>query len=604
MARLGISRSVALLLEEREEDATHSERYVDLALAVVVADVDGSGPEPRWVAGTDEELVELGGRWDRQEKRWADQPHTRRAVVRVPRGSDQEQPARWICEWFRRWVVGGTGPHWDERGVMLGGRAEAIEFVRAWTLMLYGGRRGGKTTLSVLALLMMAVAFPGSRDFAISPTQAETDELEQELVRMTPRTWARVHSQGAGKALQYRFASGSRIIFISGHKPRGLKRGRMDIVLYNEAQDQHHAGYKRLRGAIVDKAGLVILACNPPDAAIGRWVEELYERARAQEVDRTTRVRVAQLFRLVGKHNPFVSAESLADMRAELDDVSARRDVDGEMGIAIGDVVWHAFSATESVRPVPSHFFDVTAEVTKREFGYACGYIVGMDFQKTPAMVAIVIKVFRDPEDPKQEDLLWVVDEVFVDKGDEYQLCDALENEPRWTIGGKHPSECYRGWPVPEEDSDEPRRCLVVMDASGFFQDGAHSGTKINKRTSSLMLKARKWELLFHPQKGSERNPEIVERCKVTNRLLKAANVDGTPGRRRLFFVPKVLRTIEAMKLWELRNGAPYRSSPFAHASDGVSYPVFRLFGKPKKTRSDSGYSSVAKIEDPLKGWS
>lgn len=600
MARLGISRSVEILLEARDDDeSASSERYVDLVLAVCVADVDTSGAEPRWIPGTDEELVELGGRWDRQEKRWSHQPHTRRAVVRVPRGSDQEQPARWLGEWFRRWIGGGTGPHWAERGVMLGGREEAIEFIRAWVLMLYGGRRGGKTTLAVLALLMMSVCFPGARAYAISPTQAETDELEQELVRMAPRHWYRIHSMGAGKSLQYRFAHGSRVLYISGHKPRGLKRGRMDIALYNEAQDQYHAGYKRLRGAIVDKAGLVILACNPPDAPIGRWVEELFERARAQDSDRKTRTRMAQAFKLVGKHNPFVSQESLADMREEMSDVDARREVDGEMGIAIGDVVWHAFSSTESVREVPPNLVDVTAEVTQREFGAACGYIVGMDFQKTPAMVAILIKVFRDPEDVQQELLLWVVDEVLVEKGDEYQLCDALEGERRWTRTGKHESETYRGWAVPEEDREEPRRCAVVMDASGFFQDGAHNRGK----TSDLALKTRGWKLLFAPHKGSDRNPDILERCKVTNRLLKAADSpDGKVlGRRRLFFVPTVLKTIEAMKLWELRNGIPYRQSVYAHVSDGVSYPVFRLFGKPKQ-KASGGYVSVAKISNPLDG--
>ena len=598
MARLGIGRSVALLLEEREEDATHSERYVDLALAVVVADVDDSGTEPRWLDGTDEELAELGGRWDRQEKRWADTPHTRRAVVRIPRGSDQEQPARWICEWFRRWGHGGKGDHWHQRGTMLSGRAEAIEFRRAWTLMLIGGRRAGKTTLSMLALLMMAVAFPGARAYAISPTQAETDELEQELVRMTPRAWARAHSQGAGKSLQYRFANGARVIFISGHKPRGLKRGRMDIALYNEAQDQHHAGYKRLRGAIIDKAGLVVLACNPPDAPVGRWVEEMYERARAQAIDKATRVLLAQLFHLHGKHNPFVSAESLADMRAELDDVSARREVDGEMGIALGDVVWHAFSATESVRAVPRHFVDVTAEVTRREFGAPGGYIVGMDFQQTPSMVAAVLKIFIDPDDEKREELPWVVDEVVLDKADEYQLIDALESQPRWTVEGPHPMETYRGWAVPDEDRDEPRRCAVVMDASGFFQDGAHNKGK----TSDLALRARKWTWLYPPHKGSDRNPDIVERCKVTNRLLKAADSDEgrVLGRRRLFFVPSALQVIESMKQWELRNGVPYRRSPYAHVSDGVSYPVFRIYGKPKPSRPrGSGYVSVARIEDP-----
>jgi hypothetical protein len=254
------------------------------------------------------------------------------------------------------------------------------------------------------------------------------------------------------------------------------------------------------------------------------------------------------------------------------------------------------------VRAVPAHYVDITAEVTQREFGGAAGYILGEDFQQTPAMVAVVLKIFVDPDDEKREELPFVVDVVVLDKSDEYQLCDALESKPRWTREGPHPTETYRGWAVPEEDREEPRRCVVVMDASGFSQDGAHNKGK----TSDLALRARKWTWLYPPHKGSDRNPDILERCKVTNRLLKAADSDDGKvlGRRRLFFVPTVLEVIQAMKMWELRNGVPYRRSPYAHVSDGVSYPIFRLYGKPRvKKTSGSGYSSVAKISNPLAGF-
>lgn len=585
--QIGLRRSVEILLDHEQQRATG--RYVDLCISLRICDVDTSGPEAVYKPETDEEILFIGGRWDRKRKRWSAAVPERGRVLRIPRGSDQEQPARWIAEWLRRLAKGSKGLHWQEIGVMLGGRVEPIEFRRAWTLLLVGGRRGGKTHLAVVALVLLCVMIPGTKAIAVSPTQAETDELEQAARSLLPRQWFTVRGQGAGKDLQFKFANGSRILFVSGHKPRGLKRGRIDIALYNEAQLQYQAGWKHLRGAIVDSGGLVINSANPPDEPIGKWVEDQWERARAMQVDRKTRTLAIQAFHIIGKHNPFVTHEALEDMRAELDEVSARKEIDGEMGVPIGDVVWHAFSASKSVREVPRHFVDITAEVSRQRLGWAAGYLVGMDFQLDPAMCASIIKLYQDPDDDSKETLVWVVDEVVVEKADEYDLCDALEMRPRWTIDGPDESDCYRGWSDPNDK--EPRQCVCIIDASGFTQDGAHN----RGRTSEMALRARRWHNLLPPHAGSDRNPDISERVKVTNTRMKLADVAGVVGRRRMFFVPTVRRTIEAMLNWERKNGVPNRKSPYAHISDSVSYPVFRLFGKPR-IRKQSSYSSVSRI--------
>lgn len=591
MPGLTLARSVAILREHRERT---SARHVDLAISLRVCDVDTSGPDPRWLTDTDEELVEVGGRWDRRRKRWigaARELH----ILRVPRGSDQEQPARWLAEWFRRHARGPRGAHWDAKTTIPGRDAAArwgravpgrisVEFRRVWTLMLVGGRRGGKSHLAVVALVLMMVLCPRSIVWAISPTQEETDELEQAARSMLPRAWY-TEPPLPGKALQFKLANGSRLLFLSGHKPRSLKRGRCDLAVLNESQNMYRATWRQLRGAIADRAGLVILPCNPPDEAIGKWIEEVYALIRAGRI-------AAEAFHLVAKGNPFVTEEALEEMRREVDDVTAAREVDGKMGIPLGDTVFHAWSAAESIREVPAGWKDVTAEVARQHLGRAAGYIVGMDFQLQPHEAAAVLKFFEDPAEPGVP-IPWVVDGVLVEDANEDQLLDALERLERWTPAGRVAGQCYRGWIEPTDDKAAPVHCAVVMDASAWWQDSEHNPGKQSDR----ILTARRWTFCYRPQKDSDRNPNVAERCKVTNARLKEADKeDGTPGRRRMFSCPHNLEINTAMAQWENHKitGQPNRRSKFAHACDAVSYPVYRVFGKPKP-RSSGEYRGAGR---------
>jgi hypothetical protein len=346
-----------------------------------------------------------------------------------------------------------------------------------------------------------------------------------------------------------------------------LKRGRVDFALYNEAQDMTKEGWIQVRGAIADQGGLVLLACNPPRAEIGRWIEDVYEQARAEK-------NYVTAFPVNARHNPFIEYAALTSMEADInDEVTYRREVLGEF-MPIGDIVFHAWSDAESVADVPAHFDDITAEFTHKHLGKAFGYIIGMDFQKTPHMVASIAKVFVDPADPDRNPIYWLVDEVVVDDADENELLDAIEATPRWRQHGQRvESDCYHPQPDPDA-AGPPTHCAVVMDASGFFQDGEHKAN----RTSEKWLRARGWTWLYYPQIDSKRNPDIVERCKAANARLKAAN-----GKRRLFSSRHLLHTNRAMRSWENRTGTPYRNSPYAHVCDAVSYPVFRFWGRPKR---------------------
>jgi len=556
-----LTEYVALRAEAEQAD---SERYVDIAIRLIVSDVDTTGTWPRYLPETDEELIEVGGRWDRQRRCWSGEARAT-VDIRVPRGSDQEAPARYLAEWFRLYAEGPRGKHWTAAKLERG-------FRRVYTIMLVGGRRAGKSLLAIAALRMFAVAFPGAIAWAISPTSDRNEEVLAELRAGLARVWYRPERSKTDKALTFVLANGSRIRCVSGYKPAALRQGRCDLALYNEAQDMSRAGWRRLRGAIADRGGMVLLACNPPDAEIGRWIESVYDLARAEKIE-------AAAYDFTAQGNPFADFDVLRSMALEEDDPKEyEREVLGKF-VPIGNVAYHAWSDAESVlNEVPANWVDVTREVTRTTFGREFTTLVGMDFQRTPHMVAIPRRYYRSAAFPG--DVFEVItDEIVVADANEDDLVDSLEArrpeilEGRWEPSGRAIGAGY-----------DPALTAIVMDASGFFQDGAHNTGK----TSDETLKRRGWRWLYRPQRESDRNPDIVERKKVTNARLKNA-----AGKRRLFVLSHCVRTIRAMRSLELVNGVPKKRSDFAHICDAVDYPTFRLFARPGPARRQITYDRI-----------
>ncbi len=482
--------------------------------------------------------------------------------MRFHRG--QEPAARWFVGWLERFV-----------------RNDWTNYKRAWSALLIGGRRSGKTHIACAAMVIFAVLNPGALLWAISPTLETGDELDQGFRSLLPRGWYTRRQAKTGRSTTFRLANGSRILLKSAVKPQRLKAGRVDLALLNEAQELQQLAYIKLRAAIADRGGIVLLTANPPDTPGGRWVEEHYLSARAGQIE-------AEVFELDPRANPWINYAALASIGAEIDVKTFERDVLG-LFAPIGDVVFHAWDPRENWINPPPDLVDCTAELTRRELGRAAGYVVGQDYQRTPAMVGIVMQMFRDPADPSGEVLLWVVDEAVVDDSNEDELLDVLESTPRWRPGDGAPAtrgatHGYRGAAEPTDVKDRPVHCTVIADASGFFQDGAHNQGK----TSDRWLAARGWTNMHRPQKDSDKNPAILERMKAGNARLKSAD-----GKRRLFVARHCVRTAEALRLYELKNGFPNRRSQYAHIADAVTYVVYRFFGRPKVKAGKQEYRGL-----------
>lgn len=560
------------------------EPLCDMQISLRIADfiIDDHG-EARMVAGSDEVIMEVGGVWDGGAGAWAAQDAARYQVIRVPRGSDQEKPARELAKWLSLYVQGKSGKHWDRAMLR-----------RYYTMLLLGGRRAGKSHIAVVALTMFCFLKPSALAWAVSPTINETDEIIEAIKTIAPARCYRLRPIPTTKAKAFEFVNGSRLVMMSAHVPDALKRGKVDMVLYNEGQKMHRKGWIQIRGAVGDNAGLVIIAANPPDREIGFWIEELW--------DQTVSGKIACVgFRITAENNPFIVISSLHEMQNEMSDRDYRREILGEIG-PIGDVAFHAFSSA-NVRAVPKHFVDVTTIITATKMPRRCAYIGGMDFQKDPHMVCVVGKFFADPLDPERRENLWIVDEFICNDANEEELVDAIENCEAWHCDRDDALGAARTMRASVDDADEgqvvyytgstkdPNHVGVVADASAWWQDGAHTkGKKSDKR-----LIARDWRNLAKPQRESDRNPEVSERVKITNALLcTRAKV------RRLFISPHCVETIKGLRTCPRKNGSMDRNSKYAHVCDGVSYIVYRFYGKAKIKKNSPEYIPV-KITK--KGW-
>lgn len=466
---------------------------------------------------TEEDILSAGGRWDRRGKCF-DGESDKAVVLHLHDG--QLEAARWFRAWLAGYLSGKHGP----------------ETERVWSVLFAGGRRGGKSDLAVKILAAFAVAAAGSNIWAVSPAQAETQELADVLAAVLPGAW---YTYRDDPHWRYTLANGSRIWLRSGHKPETLKRGRADLVLLNEAQRFPQRAYATVRPPTADTGGLVLLAANPPEDPIGDWLMDFYDDAKAGR-------RRSRLFEFDPRRNPTVTRESLEDLEHEVDDRTFRREILGEF-IPTGDRVLYAWSSRLHVQPAPAPDANVTAQFTQRHFGAPASAVVGMDFQLSPFMAAVVFRAFTDPDHPTAASpALWAVDEVVVEHGNEDDLVDELEQ---------------RGY--------DGKSTVVVADASGEWQDAERT----RGRGSFDMLRKREWRRVYPPDDKSRKNPLIAERVAVTNARLRTAD-----GKIHVYSVPANAQLNRALREWENKHGRPNRSSPHAHLSDAFSYPLWRFF--------------------------
>lgn len=471
-------------------------------------------------------ILQVGGRWDREDREWVDDGKER-TIIRVHPG--QYEAAYFFAEWLPYYVA----------GVPVGERPGRLRDVSV--MFGVGGRGGGKSTWGVIGALCMAVAVRDRIVWLISPTEDRTTELQRAFEDRADPDWY----EWLRSDLTYYLANGSRLKCLSGYDPETLKQGRVDFWVLNEAQMFAKRAYMMVRPRLADTSGLGFIAANPPESEAGQWVLEFDELLLANELPGMRR------FEFDYTRAPTVDRRALETMRAELSADDYAREIEGKM-IPVGDFVfsdWSAVGAHGNVRPLPQLGTEITARECQRVFGRPFARVVSFDFQLTPYMAATSMRIWEDPEDPLEALSWWC--QSFTVVGLEEDLCDALEG------AGFQPDET-----------------AAVCDASGDWQDAERT----KGRSSFDRLRKRGWRNLYKPVSGSEKNPEIVERVKCAK-----ARIRSGEGKRRAFSTPDNVQLNHAMKLWENRHGVPFRRSRHAHLCDTATYLICRFW--PRRTQ-------------------
>lgn len=510
--------------------STHErrEQFCDLQLRWVLQDARGK------VQPDAPTLLQVGGRWDRLAKRYVADAD-RSMVLGLHPG--QVPAARWLAGWFEAKARGELVREEDGRAI--------------FSLLLHGGRRAGKTDLAAKAGLSYAIMRPRSWVWLVSENIPKTEELLEAVKQWMPSAW---FTELGAPHYTLTLANGSVIWFRSAHKPQSLKRGRCDFAVLNEGQNMAEEAYAIVRAATADNGGLTIPACNPPDMAVGFWVEKFFEQARAKK-------RAAREFHLDAELNPHVNLESLAAMREEVDERTYRREILGEF-LPRTDVVFYAWGngPDGNVREVPDLAVDITRQFTKRHLGWEFDAVLGLDFQRIPYPCAVELRFYRDPDDPDGLPLVWAWDYTVAENGDEYDLSAALY---------------AKGY--------DPKRVALIPDASGSFQQIERDPKKQRRPGGSYsILRELGWQHIYKPDEKMEKNPLILDRCRATNTMIRTAE-----QKRRLFSRPENIELNEAILRWENRGGVPYRRSIYAHLCDAISYPICRFF--PHRSRKNAG---------------
>lgn len=415
---------------------------------------------------TGEELLRVGGRWDRRAKTYIDPDPSDLSAVAIEVNDNQVA----VVLAFRRWL--------DAR--INGGP-------RVRLLVTGGNRRGGKSWIVTALAVATSVALPGAIVWLVSPTLEKRDELERYVREHAPQGWR----QYKARELRFIFETGANIKNVTGDDAEALKRGEADLVVLNEPQQVASEVFTNAAPALIDNGGLMLLAGNPAQKRKGVWFTRLWKLVESGRYPH------GEVHRLDRRDNPDVDQQAgkeIGELLEAVNPQAARADDRGEF-IEPGSFAYaEHFDETRNTAPeFPQLAIPLTAQII-RSRGVVGPFdtLVGADFQHWPGNAGVQVEAIGDPKAPT-----WYVRRTLLREHDEdYFLDDACE--------------------IWERD-----RTLFIGDASGTWQDAAH----VKGRTSFDKFRARKWRIEPPRTKRTDRgrfpaNPSREDRINLVCRLL------------------------------------------------------------------------------------
>lgn len=526
-------------------------------------------------------ILSVGGRWDRRLQEYDGEATD--VVTRTVHGDDTRGQLATI-RWFHGWLCVHAGRRDTPPAISAEEVEDALaegdhldrEHVRpddeAYSAMLAGGRRGGKTWIACLLCAIYAVQFPGAIVWIVNPTDRKHDEVRRYMADNLELSWiARETSQG------WELINGSAIMLKSayaGTDPDAIKEGEAHLVLINEGQKVHERVYVVARGATVDSSGLVLVCANPPVQAKDQpWVTDFALAAQRRR-------RQAVYAHFSPLDNPHINRRSLLALRREVDLRTFRIEVLGEFLAAQNAVAYNwerSIDGNERSMPADAATWRDVTTAFLSAIGLGDGHtdIAGMDFQVIPWMGGPIYRLYAPADQPMTltNVVMWGVDEVVI-QGDELEWCALAQ----------------------EHDLD-PRTTLIIGDGTGEYQHSRRGSVDApppewHGKGSFDMIRMGGFPHIIRPDPRIHRNnPHVVDRVRAMTSLIETADHN-----RRLFLDPdRCPKTVKAIREWPTTNGRPSRTHEAAHLGDGASYPIVRLF--PRKLKS--GMNSVS-MDKPI----
>ncbi len=511
-------------LSELQEAFSDSRRYLDLCLSIRRKT-------------TDEEILTIGGRWDRTEEQFlADDPDDLAARVMAV---NDNQTAAFAA--YTAWLI-----------------ARIQGLPRKRLLLTGGDRRGGKSWILTAMACTTAIAIPNAIVWLISPALNKREELEKYIKGHVPREWR----EYSARDMTFKFPNGSTIRNVTGDDADALKRGEADLVCYNEPQLMVEDVLTYGAPAIVDKGGLLLFAGNPARRRKGVWFTRIVKAVESGKYSK------GSFCRLSAADNPDIDSSARGDigeLMTLVNPEAARADYDGifmEPGsFAYAEHFDDTRNTCASLPDIVSG--DITAQLIKRAGVYGgLSTLCGVDFQSWPFNAGVSLLGTGDASDPT-----WYVTGYLQREGEEDLFLD----------------EAFALW--------DQSRTLWIGDASGTWQDAQH----IRGRSSFDKFKARRWRIEPPQKKRSDRgdhpaNPAREDRIDLVNGLLRRGKL--------IICMDKAAPVAEALAKCEVdAKGKP--KGRYAHLSDALGYPLWWATPKPKAHSSAPAGSGVQSIARP-----
>ncbi len=563
--------SVRQLVDEqwsRRDDIATRTQIVDMQLAVFLTTGCRVRDEEVLRDEAAEPSMRVGGRWDRARQEYSDEPAT--SEVRIMLQPAQLEGWEYLAEWLENHCrirdLVSDGHSWQEAVKLVCGLA-------AWYRILFsGGRRGGKTHLATVLTGLFCLACPGVHVVILSPVQKLTDEMREllmdELLATEWRDWSETEKE-------IRFENGSRISLRTA-RTGTLKIGRVDLVLVNEAQECRENLVTDLRGGTVDRAGLTILAGNPPEKPIGAWFQTLDQEIANGNAPRSRRVWIDN------EKNNRITPEALEALGEGLDELSKRRLIKGDMTAPAGNVALPSFHGGNQLQALPltwQRHRECTAEVVERMTGHAGQALLGgLDWDKGAGCSYVLGRFFatRDGEGPDRAVLV-------------IERAGRFPNQPEDEFGPTLLAlRDDRGRPLFDLETT-----AWVGDASGRWQSTERQHTP--EDIPSWARLAGQGFRIVRPDAKLAKNPKTAPRFQLVDSLLKE---------QMIRFLPTARAAMDAVRNMPVtKTGQPDRRSCYAHIVDALGYLCWRRWGaEALATAARHGVPELVVIERETSG--